>query len=237
MFDAYLKWIEAHERLLLVAVAGVVLWFGISKLDTLIANHDHAALQQAQVVAQVQQEKNDALAKQVAQDRADYQALSAQVQARDAQLVQLQAQLVATLAQRQKTDASLPPTELVNRWSTLVPQAKPVVTPTGVTLDNSGTVATVQELEKAPVLSQQLSIANEKLENADKLVTAEGQQITTLGTLVEGLQTKATDDAKVCVAQIAVVRAEARKSKRRWFLVGFVAGFVSRQVIKVYTGL
>ena len=28
MFETYLKWIESHERLLLVAVAGVVLWFG-----------------------------------------------------------------------------------------------------------------------------------------------------------------------------------------------------------------
>ena len=33
MLDTYIKWIEAHERLLLVAVAGLVVWFSIGKVD------------------------------------------------------------------------------------------------------------------------------------------------------------------------------------------------------------
>jgi hypothetical protein len=231
--SAYLK---AHERLLIVLVLVVLSWFALGKVQSVIAAHDNANLAQAKVVAQVQQEKNDALAKQIAQDKADYTALSVQVQARDAQLVQLQATLVTALAKQQAVDRTLPPTELVAKWNTLVPQAGATVTPSGVALPSAGATATVVELENVPFLTSELSIANEKLANADKLVAAEGTQIIDLTASVAGLQAKSVDDAKVCAAQVATVKAEARRSKRRWFIVGYVAGFISRQYIKTATG-
>ena len=237
MFDVYIKWIEAHERLLLVAVAGVVLWFGIGRVDSLIARHDNANLQQAQVVAQAQSDKTAAIAEQVAQQSAQYQALADKVQVQNAALVQANTELATALAKQQRTDASLPPTELVNRWSTLVPQAKPTVTPSGVALDTPSAVATVQALEAVPVLTAQVSNTQKELDNAQSLVTAEGQQVTTLNTEVGSLRTQLGDNQAVCQAQIAVVRAEARKSKRRWFYAGVVVGFVGRQILKTYTGM
>ena len=132
MFETYLKWIESHERLLLVAVAGVVLWFGIGRVDSLIARHDNANLQQAQVVAQAQQDKTAAIAAQVAQQAAQYQALADKVQVQNAALVQANTELATALAKQQHTDASLPPTELVNVGLHLVPQASATVTPSGV---------------------------------------------------------------------------------------------------------
>jgi hypothetical protein len=206
-------------------------------VENVIAAHDNANLQQAKVAAAVQQSKNEALAEQVAQDKAAYTALNAEVMARDAQLQQIQAQLVTALANRQAEDKVLPPTDLVARWNALVPAAGAMVTPSGVTLPQSGAVATVVELEKAPVLAQQLAASNEELTNAEKLVTAEGQQVTNLNAEVVGLQAKSADDAKVCTAQIAVVKADARKSKRRWFAIGWVTGFLSRQAIKTYLGV
>ena len=237
MFETYLKWIESHERLLLVAVAGVVLWFGIGRVDSLIARHDNANLQQAQVVAQAQADKTAAIAEQVAQQSAQYQALADKVQVQNAALVQANTELATALAKQQRTDASLPPTELVNRWSTLVPQAKPVVTPSGVALDTPSAVATVQALEAVPVLTAQVSNTQKELDNAQSLVTAEGQQVATLNTEVGSLRTQLGDNQAVCQAQIAVVRAEARKSKRRWFYAGVVVGFVGRQILKTYTGM
>ena len=220
-------YLKAHEKLVLLVIAGLVLWFGIGKVDTLIQRHDSANIQQAKVVAQVQQEKNDALAKQIAQDKADYTALSAQVNARDAQLVQLQATLVTALAKQQATDKISTPTELTQRWNVLVPEAGAAVTPAGVTLPSEGARATVIELEKAPVLQQQLAAQTEELSNANKLVAAEGTQVTSLTALVGGLQAKSVDDAKVCDARVKVVKAEARKSKLRFFKWGFITGFLT----------
>jgi hypothetical protein len=229
-------YLKAHEHLLIVLVLVVLSWFALGKVQSVLAAHDNANLAQAKVTAAVQQEKNDALAKQIAQDKADYTALSTQVQARDAQLVQLQATLVTALARQQKVDATLPPTELVARWNKLVPQAGATVTNGQVTLSDSGAVATVVALERAPELDKQLAASNEELINAKKLVAAEGTQITDLTTSVAGLRVQITDNQAVCQAQIAVVKAEARRSKRRWFYAGVVVGFIGRQLIKSETG-
>lgn len=232
-----LTWVQKHERLFLAVIAGFVLWFSIGRIDTLIANHDHANLQQAQVAAQVQQEKNDALAQQMAQHDADVKALDEKIQARDEQLTQLQAQLVAALTKQQATDSAMTTPEIAQRWQQLVPDATVKPVPAGgVSLTDAGAHATVAELEKVPVLTQQLSATNEALSNAQTLLTAEGQQVSDRDALITGLRAKAGDDAKVCAAQIATVKAEARRSKRRWFVAGYVAGWLSRQAVKTYTG-
>lgn len=229
-------YIKTHERLVLSVIAGLVLWFSIGKIDTLIANHDHANLQQAQVTAQVQQEKNTVLATQVAQNAAQYKELSDKVQSQNAQLEQAKTQLATALAKQQKTDATLPPSDLVARWNTLVPQAGATVTPNGVTLSSAGAVVTVQQLEEVPVLSSQLENERTQLGNDQNLISAANASITTLNLRVDGLNLQLSDNAKVCTAQIKTIKAEARKSKRRWFIVGMVIGFIGRQVIKTETG-
>jgi hypothetical protein len=221
-------YLKAHERLVLVAIVGLVLWFAIGKVDTLIAHHDAANLQQAQATLQTQQSKDAALATQATQQAAQYQALAEKVDAENVQLVQANATLSAALAKQQHTDASLPLPELANRWTALVPEAKPTATATGLAVDTTGAVATVQQLESVPVLTSELSNAKGQLANVDSLLTASTGQVATLNEEVSGLRLENTDEAKVCTAQIAVVKAQAAKSKRRWFLVGLVAGFLGR---------
>lgn len=232
MLAAISTYVEKHERLVLALVAGVILWFAVGRVDTLIAKHDSAALHQAQVIAQVQADKTAAIAEQVQVQAAQYQALVDKVQAQNAALVKANAELATALTKQQRIDASLPPTELVNRWAVLVPQAKPTVTPTGVALDTLSAVTTLQQLEIIPVQQETINNNQQELSNAQSLVTAEGQQVQTLNTEVGSLRTQLGDNAKVCAAQIAVVKAESRKSKRRWFYAGLVLGFIGRQLIK-----
>ena len=236
MLDSYIKWIEAHERLLLVAVAGVVLWFGIGRIDSLIAAHDNANLTQAKVVAQSQADKTAALAAQVEQQSVQYQALATKLDAQNAALVAANTQLATALAQRQKTDASLPPSELANRWTVLVPQAKPTVTPSGLAVDTPGAIATVVQLELIPVQQETIKNVQQELGNAQGLLTASNGQVTTLNTEVGSLRVQITDNAKVCDARVKVVTDASRKSKRRWLYAGMVLGFIGRQLIKSETG-
>jgi hypothetical protein len=231
------SYVEKHEKMVLLAIAGLVLWFGIGKIDTLIANHDNANLQQAKVAAQIQADKVAAVAEQVQQQAQQYQILATKLDSQNAALVAANTQLATALAQRQKTDASLPPTELANRWAVLVPQAKPTVTATGLAVDTPGAIATVQQLEQVPVLSTQLGNERTQLGNTQALLTAEGGQVTTLNTEIGSLNVQLKDNQVVCNQQIAVVKALAAKSKRRWFYAGVVVGFIGRQLIKTYTGL
>ena len=217
---ADLTWIQKHERLCLAVVGGLVLWFAVGKIDTLIQNHDHATLQQAQVIAAVQEEKNVALAKQVAEQAAEYKKLADTVNAQNAALEQANVNLVNALIKQQHTDATLPPSDLVARWNTLVPQAGATVTPSGVALPAQGAVSTVQSLESIPVLTTQVANTQKELDNAQSLVTAEGQQVTTLNTEVGSLRTQLGDNQAVCQAQIAVVRARLARARDGGIMLG-----------------
>jgi hypothetical protein len=222
------EYLKAHERLLLALVAAGVLWVAIGKIDTLIQHHDDANLKQAQVIAAQDASKNAAIAAQVASDKAAFDALQTKLQAQDAALVQANVALATALTKQQKIDATLPPTDLVARWNTLVPSANVTVSTNGETLPNSGAVATVQQLEIIPVQQEEITNEQTLVANGNALAVVQTKQVTDLTAQVTGLKLQSVDDAKVCQAQIAVVKADARKSKRRYFIAGFVAGIATR---------
>lgn len=228
-FSAYIK---THERLLLACIAAGVLWFSIGHIEGIIAKHDDANLKQAQVTLATQASKDAALATQATEQAAQYKALADKINAQNAQLVAANTQLAAALTKQQKTDASLPLPDLANRWTALVPQAKPTATPTGLAVDTPGAVATVQALEQVPAQQKMLVNAQQELSNTNVLLTASTGQVATLSSEVSGLRLENVDEQKVCTAQIAVVKAEARKSKRRWFYAGVIVGFLGRSAIK-----
>ena len=237
MLDTWIKFFKAHEKLVLFTVAGVVLWFGIGKIDTLIANHDNANLQQAQITAQAQADKNSALAQQIATDNATMKQMVAANDQRQAALNNQIIALATALTKQQKTDTTMTPTELTTRWDVLVPSAGATVTPTGVSLPEAGAVATVVQLEEVPVQAKTITVLNQELAG-EKEVLAQSQKTNSdLVSSVTGLNLQIVDNTKVCTDQIAVVKAAARKSKRRWFTAGFILGFLSRQIIKTETGL
>ena len=219
---------KTHEKLILALIAAGVLWFAIGKIDTLIHHHDDANLKQAQTIAAVQSQKDAAIAAQVAEDSAAFTALQAKMQAQATALEQANIALATALTKQQKTDATLPTTDLVARWNALVPQAAASVTPNGVTLPNTGAIATVQQLEIIPVQQEEITNEQTLVANGDAIAVAQTKQVTDLTAQITGLRLSAVDDAKVCQAQIAAVKADARKSKRRWFVVGFVAGIATR---------
>jgi hypothetical protein len=219
---------KTHERLVLALVAGVVLFFAIGKVDGIIAKHDGANLKQAQVVAAAQEDKNAAIAAQVASDNAAFTALQAKLQAQDAALVQANVALSTALTKQQKVDVTLPPTDLAARWNVLVPNAGVSISNGQATLPSAGAVATVQQLELVPAQQQELANDQTLIVNGNALAVAQTKQVNDLTAEVTGLKLQSVDDAKVCQAQIAVVKADARKSKRRWFVAGFVAGIATR---------
>jgi hypothetical protein len=210
-FATISTYIKSHENLLLVALLGLSLWFAIGRYDKLTANHDASVLKQTLVVAQAQADKNAALAVQATEQAAQYKALSDKIQAQDAALIQANATLATALTAQQHKDATLPPTELVQRLNTLVPSAGATVTPNGVTpsgvvLPEAGAVATVQALESVPVLSTQLENERTQLGNTQSLLTASTQQVTTLESQVSGLNLSLKDNQAVCNQQITVIK-------------------------------
>lgn len=224
-----------HERLLLALIVAVVIYIGYVKVTNVIADHDAAQLKQAQIVAAQQASQNAALATQVQADKAQLQALTDKLTAQNQQLANANVALATALSRQQHTDATLPPTELAQRWAQLTPNMPAggvaVNTSNAVTVTQAGAVATVQQLEQVPVLKQELDNETTQKTNDDQLLASATKNIFDLNTQVTGLNKSIVDNAAVCQDQIKVVKDEARKSKRRWFVIGYVAGFLSRQFL------
>lgn len=232
--------LKNHETLLIFVLGFLLIWFVSGKVENAIAAHDNANLKTVQATLAAQVDANQKTAALVAQQAADYKALASKLEAQDTALAQANVALTQALTKRQSTDAVLPMPELVSRWSQLVPGSdfsSATVTPTGdVSVSPTNAHATVNELEKVPVLTAQLENEKTAETNLNTLLAASNGQVVTLNGAVDGLKLQITDDDKVCKAQIAVVKAQARKSKRRWFVAGFITGFASRQALKTYLG-
>ena len=232
MIETYIKFIKAHETILGLVLAAAVIWGVSGEVENIMYHHDNAAESQAQIVATAQAQKDAAVAAQVAADKAALDALTTKLTAANDALAKANSALEAALAKQQQQDNQMTPSELTDRWNVLVPTANAAVTPNGVTLPAAGAHATVDQLEQIPVLTQELSNSKQSEQNTDTLLGASQKQVTDLNSEVSGLNLQLVDNQKVCTAQIAVVKADAAKAKRRWFLTGLVLGFLGRSAIK-----
>jgi hypothetical protein len=227
------NYIKSHEKLLIFILAFVLIYLAIGQIEAIIAKHDKANLTAQQAVLQSQVEKNNALAIQVQQQTALYQALADKVSQQNTALEQANIALVSALTKQQKTDSTMTPSELTQRWRDLVPMASPSLTANGVTLDDASAVATVQQLELIPVQQQEITSLQTELKGDHDVISAANAEISTQKLRIDGLNLQIIDETKVCSAQVATVKAEAAKSKRRWFIAGFTAGFVVKVASKI----
>jgi hypothetical protein len=83
---------------------------------------------------------------------------------------------------------------------------------------------------------QEIGNTKAELKGETDLLTASTGQVTTLNAEVSGLRLEAVDQAKVCDARVKVETDKIHKARSRWFKIGFIAGFLSRQIIKTETG-
>lgn len=232
--SAFLK---HHETLIIIVLGFLLFWLVSGRIENIVAAHDNNNLNtvKAELAAQVDADKKTA--DLVAQQAADMKALNAKVLAQDAALAQANRALATALMQRQQTNNNLPLPELAARWSVLVPGAAGITFDgSHLLVDSASSHATVNELEKVPALAAQLANETKIVDNTNTLLSSANGQVVTLNTLVAGkdAELKKADDQ--CKADIKVVKDAARKSNRRWFIGGFVAGFMSRQAIKTYFG-
>ena len=230
------SFLKHHETLLIVVFGFILFWCVSGKVQDIIAAHDNANLTAVKATLAAQVDANKKTADLVAQQAADMKALNEKVLAQDAALAAANKALATALSQRQQTNNTLTIPQLLARWQQLVPNAGLSITNGQTTVSDSGAHATVNELEKVPVLEQQLDNEKKISDNTNSLLVASNKQVSTLNDLVAGKDAELKKADDTCKAEIKVVKDAATKSKRRWFLGGFVVGFVSRQAIRSYLG-
>jgi hypothetical protein len=237
-----------HERLLIAVIIAITLWWGYGKYAQIRLDHDNAALQQQKLVVAAQVQQNAALAEQAqknavqaAADKAALQAVTDKVTAQNQQLTAANVALVAAMTKQQKADAALPVPALVDRWAQLAPGTNfkdAVGAGNNVTVTPSNTLATVQALEQIDPLKKSLANETQKFDNDELVIGSQNKNIfdlnasvTTLNASVAGKDKLIADNTKQCTDEKQVMTDKFNKSKRHWFIAGYVAGFVSKVLL------
>lgn len=232
--------LKNHEWLLAIILGVALVWGITGKAERIIAAHDQAVHSVDVAALQSTVEKNAAVAQTIAAQAAQLAAEKAQVLQANAVLAQANAALSSALAKQKATDATLPPTELAARMESIAKlpalsvTAKPDST---LSITQPAAVAVVQTLEEVPVLQQQLTNTTAEKAADEKLMADQTTHIDGLNQQIGGLQLQQQQSDKVCKDEIKVVKDAARKSKRRWFIGGYVAGLATRAAIKIFTGV
>lgn len=219
-----MKWLETHKQLAIVIVVAMVVLLIIHKI---VAHFDGVAHDRLVLAQQQVKEDLDKAKLQASQSNVDAAALQSQIntlyasnQALRDSIAQLRSQLTA---QRQK-DASMPPSDLANRWHTLVPdgQIKPV--PDGLLADITASHSTVSALEEIPVLKSEKekveknsSLKDETIARALKMRDDKQSELTTCQQIVR-------DDEKRCNDKISDIKHKALKHTFWGTVGGFISG-------------
>jgi hypothetical protein len=228
-----LSWLQKHERIVIVSL---VLLFGSLGIHHLLINQASAAAaratiaEQALAVAKSQSAQN---AVQTAQVEAQYQALTETLTKQNAALAASVAARQVTLVQQQSANASLPVPELGKRLQALagVKDADISADMDGVKLTPIGALTTVNSLETIPVLRADLADTKAVVANLTSEITVANNLIDTQGRQIVGLKSEIVVADTASKAEIASLKAQARKGKFNWFFRGVVVGFVGGLVI------
>lgn len=234
MLDNYIKWFKTHERILaLVIVTAMIIYLGnlwINRsYDTALAKNSAA-----QQVLQSQVQKNAELQKEQDAREQQYQQLVDSLTKQNQTLV---AGIVArnqSVATQQKTDATLPLSDLAARQQTLSGTTGITSTDSGLLESPVAAVVVTQKLESLPALEQNVTDLQTLSGNKDKQIAGLNGVVSGLNKQIAGLGVQITDEKKACTAQVNEVKAAARKSKRGWFKAGLVIGFIGGLVTGHY---
>ncbi len=232
----WLSFVKGHERLLIIVLGAALAFHFYSKAINAWDAHEQRmdSVAQQQVIATQKQVDADAtankqLAAQLEQMRAQYLATQRQLEAAIAAET-------AALKNRTAQDNALPLPDLGIRWTTLL-DLKPgdIIT----TYDNKLAVTaeashtTVNELEKVPVLTQQLAQTNVELSGCKTLSTKQDSMIAGLNTQITDSNSALTAEKNARVADAKLAKAAQRKSFVRGFKWGFAAGAAAVLAVRV----
>lgn len=230
--------VKLHERLIIVIISAILLFVCYIKGVTYLASRDQLNANKATAVLQAQADANAKEATDAKQMQLAYQQLAQQLAGKNQVVIAAQQQRDVDTVKQQTADKTLPPPELAARWTTLIGASPEAVQPSGsgYAATPAAATQTVIQLEAVPQLQADLAGEKQIAANESQQLNSQGSVVDTLNTQINGLNLQITDQGKACTAQVAAVKAQARKSKLHWFEIGFGLGFIAREAIKVSTG-
>lgn len=228
------SWFKVHEKLIIVFLFLLLSFFVLDKSLSIVASWEQhrASVAAAQVAAD--KAKSDSDLTQAKELLQSYQNLLQSSQAENAKLQEGIVSRDAALATQQKADVTLPPSQLAERWQTLVSDSGIQADTSSFNVSDSAALATVSKLEQVPVLQLDLKDEQSKTANLQASIDKANELIGQGKTTITDQQKQLQDQTKACNAQVAAVKAEARKGKVKAFGIGYGLGLVSGLVAHAF---
>lgn len=213
----WITFVKAHEKLLIIALAGFLVYHISTKgIDAWVA-HDTAKSNAAANVVKVDTTETDALKSQIA-------TLQTTVSSQNATLLAMIATTQKSVKNAQNSDANLSQADLAARIAKLVniPQQDivPDTTTHNLDLTQTGAVSVAQQLELVPALQSEVTSLNTIVTNDATVIAAQNTLITQLNKDVTDAKAKDADDVKT-------LKAQNKKSFLRGLKIGAIGGFIA----------
>ena len=223
--------IKSH--LLTFAILGVLIVGGIYGVEALIAKHDAANASKYEAILAAQVAQTTVLQQQLKTDEANWQLVMAQLLAQNAQLSQTIAQRNVQNVQKQKEDASLTAQAAAQKLAQQT-NAGPKDVVAGPNDDITITLpiarSIVGSLDLLPILQANLLDTQRQLSNETELFNNSQANVAEQAKLIESQKVQMVDQAKAYTAEITLVKAQARKSKLKWFGIGVIVGMIGGHI-------
>ena len=226
MLEKYISFIRAHHTLVfLIGVFGTIVYIGhlwINRsYDTALAKNAVA-----QKVLQDQVAKNADIQKQQDAREQQYQQLVESLTKQNQTLVAGVVARNQAVQTQQKTDATLPLSELAVRQQTLAGTPGITSMDSGLVESPAAAVVVTQKLESLPALEANVKDQQTVISNKDSQIVGLNGVVTGLNGQVSGLGIQIQDEKKACDARVTEAKAVARKAKTSWFVHGLEIGAV-----------
>lgn len=223
---ADLTFLQKHERLLITFALIIALSWGF---NAWINKSAHDADLRASVAEQALTEQKETVKQLegiVKDQQTQYNAIQQEVTQLQAALNNAIAVRNTQVVQQKEIDKNLPLSDLAQRWKMLVilDNSDIVSQSDTVVLSDVGARKTVFQLEEVPVLQANVADLNKITEAKDNQIKQANEVITSQSNQINGLKSQIEKADVVAKEQIDAVKADARKSKKNWFLKGLAVG-------------
>lgn len=214
------KWFTQH--IILLAIIALLIFGGVYGVESIISNHDAARAAQDSAILAQQTATTKALQQQLQSDEAQWSQVQLQLVAQNAALTKEIDSRNQQIAQLVKTDATLSAEQAASKISIDL-QAEPgEVTASGnnVSLDLPSARRVTSSLDELPVVQANLTDTQKQLTNETTVATNAQADAAQEKQVIASQTAQLADADKTCKAQIASVKADARKGKIKSFLLG-----------------
>lgn len=210
---------ELKSHIVSVCLIVALAFGGIYGVESLVAKHDSATATRYEVLAKQQSDQNAQL--------------QANIQKRLDSLEAQNAVLTLALSKRQTVEVTIPTTngslsaqetatKLVDTTN-----AKPgevTALQDALTVDLPVAHVLLDDAQLVPLLQADKADLSKELVNSNQALSLEKTAHTSDNTT-------GAANLKACQVEIVSVKAQARKSKLRWFAVGYASGWISRKFV------